>query len=434
MTLYRHQNKIIQDDPKKCGLFLGTGSGKTKIALLLAHGATLVVCPKTVKEDGLWEREHTKLKSKNGMIVISKEEFRTRGLSYAFFNTLIIDEAHTVLGASPYYRWRHKKQIPKVSQVCEALFRYVAQHQPSRIYLLTATITRNPMCVWAAGRLLGKQWGFSAFRQKCYFKLPMDREIWQVKKDKATKEWLGKAVRSIGYTGKLDDYFEVPEQTYKTEWIGLTSEQNAMIERYALEYPDPLVFTGKAHQIENGIMMGNEFRKTEYFENEKIRKILQYAGLYPRMVIFAKYIAQLEMIERIVRKAGYTTFMLDGRTKRRKELLEGANNAQKGIFLCQSSMGQGWELPDYPVAVFASLSYSVVDHVQAEGRILRANKLKENLFITLVVRGGVDEAVYECIKDKKDFLEYSYAKKRSTISDEVRPMGAGEMARRISRV
>mgnify|MGYP001586943395 FL=1 len=142
MTLYDHQNKIIQDDPKKCGLFLGTGSGKTKIALLLAHGATLVVCPKTVKEDGLWEREHTKLKSKNGMIVISKEEFRTRGLSYAFFNTLIIDEAHTVLGASPYYRWRHKKQIPKVSQVCEALFRYVAQYQPSRIYLLTATITR----------------------------------------------------------------------------------------------------------------------------------------------------------------------------------------------------------------------------------------------------------------------------------------------------
>jgi hypothetical protein len=49
-----------------------------------------------------------------------------------------------------------------------------------------------------------------------------------------------------------------------------------------------------------------------------------------------------------------------------------------------------------------------VDRVQAEGRILRANHLKKNLYIDLVVRGGVDEAVMECIKQKKSFDERLY--------------------------
>ena len=39
-------------------LFLGTG--KTRTALCLAEGNTLVICPKQQREDKTWERENEK--------------------------------------------------------------------------------------------------------------------------------------------------------------------------------------------------------------------------------------------------------------------------------------------------------------------------------------------------------------------------------------
>ena len=56
--LYKHQQIIIDEDKKKCGIFLGTGSGKTRIALLLAQGKILIVAPKTQILDSNWEREN----------------------------------------------------------------------------------------------------------------------------------------------------------------------------------------------------------------------------------------------------------------------------------------------------------------------------------------------------------------------------------------
>ena len=55
MKNYTFQQKIIDEDKKKTGIFLGCGCGKTKIALELATGKTLIVTPKQQKEDLTWE-------------------------------------------------------------------------------------------------------------------------------------------------------------------------------------------------------------------------------------------------------------------------------------------------------------------------------------------------------------------------------------------
>lgn len=44
MLLYEHAQKIVDEDKPVAGLFLGTGSTKTRISLFLARGATLVIC------------------------------------------------------------------------------------------------------------------------------------------------------------------------------------------------------------------------------------------------------------------------------------------------------------------------------------------------------------------------------------------------------
>lgn len=409
LKLYAHQQKIIDEDPKKTGLFLGTGASKTRTALELAKGSVLVIAPKTQCEDQNWQRENKKWAINKKLTVISKETFRRDWETLPAFDTVIVDEAHTCLGVTPNTRQRKRVIIPKTSQLFEALDNYLHKHKPARLYLCTATIMRSPMTVWGAAKLLGHYWDFYEFRAKFYTRLNMPgREVYSAKSDSDTKDRLANLVRSIGYVGRLEDFFDVPEQTFITKYIELTAKQKARLKALPLEYPEPIVLLGKKHQVENGVLAGDEFNAPEHFENGKIEKILELAQEFPRMVVFAKYTAQIEQIQQALKKDKHFVLTLTGQTKERGHAIKVANAMKACIFIAQAQISAGWELPEYPVMVFASCSYSFVDRVQAEGRIQRANNIKKNLYIDLVVKGGIDEAVQKAITNKKDFDERIY--------------------------
>lgn len=432
MKAYAHQKAIIDDDPEKCGLFLGTGSGKTFLALSLAKGSILVICPKTQKEDGNWEREYKKVlmqgvekRLKDGkqakvlrprLTVMSKEEFRRDWASLERFHTVIVDEAHTCLGVTPNTRQRNRQTVPKASQLFDALQSFLALTKPDRLYLCTATIVKSPMTVWGAALLLGHVQGdvlpsFFSWREKFYVRLPMPgREIYAPKKDSETKDELARLVRKIGYVGRLEEYFDVPEQTFRTVHVGLTGAQEKRIKELRLEYPDPIVLIGKRHQVENGVLAGDEFNAPEIFDNAKIDKIIEYAEEFPRMVVFVKYRAQIEQIAKALEDAGRHVIVLVGDTQDRGSVIAHANMQKEAVFICQAQISAGWELPEYPVMIFASRTYSFVDYAQALGRIQRANNIKKNLYINLVVKGGIDEAVDKALSNKQDFDERLYLK------------------------
>lgn len=411
-TFYDHQQKIVADDPMKTGLWLGTGSGKTRIALSLAKGPTLVIAPKTQKEDKNWEREAKAINFSYPLKVISKEEFRRDADSLPAYQTVIGDEAHTLLGVTPNARWSKGKQLPKTSLLFEALESYIKRTKPPRLYLCTATIMRSPMTVWGAARILGRNMDFFKFRDRFYVRLPMPfREVYTPRSDVKVKDFLARIVRDIGYIGRLEDFFDVPEQIWKTDHIELTAKQVARIKQLPLEYPDPLVGVMKRHQVENGVLAGDEFSKPEYFENGKIEKILDYAIEFPRIVIFARYRAQITQIAEALRKDGHKVWEMTGDTKERGALLSEAKK-ENGIFVCQAQISAGWELKEYPVMIFASRTNSWVDFDQAKGRIQRADHIKKNLYIKLIAhyKESVDDAMDYSLENKEDFNERLYLK------------------------
>lgn len=411
-TLYQHQKDIIAEDKKKVGLFLGTGSGKTLTASCLAKGKTLVIAPKTQKEDMNWEREADKNKINVDLTVMSKETFRRDAHLLPPFDTIIVDEAHTVLGVTPNTCFRKKVEIPKTSQLFEELDKFIARTNPERIYLCTATIMRSPMTVWGAGKILGRKWDYWAFRSRFYIKLPIPRrDIWVPKTDSGSKDELARIVKKLGYVGRLEDYFDVPAQTHKTDYIDLTDEQKRRIKEMRIEYPDVIVRVGKIHQIENGTLAGDEFNEPEYFPNNKLDKIFDYSLEFPRMIVFAKYTEQIHQIAEMFIKAKKKVFILNGATKNRGELLAEAKKCDNYVFIAQASVSSGWELPDCPTVIFASRTYSFVDMDQALGRVQRSDNIKKNLYIYLVTKGGTDEAVHKALLEKKDFSERLYAEK-----------------------
>ena len=399
MNNYSHQQKIIDKDPLKRGLFLGTGSGKTRTALQLAKGKTLIICPKTIRDEKVWEKEAEKLGVSLDITVLSKEDFKKQAHILPRFETIIGDEAHTLAGIQPATYQKNYVKYPKTSQIYAKLVHYVSKTEPDRVYMLTATPMPNPMVVYGLGTILGKKWDYFKFRDMFYWEKA--RNIWLVKKGKSEKEKLAKIVNNIGEIGRLEDFFDVPEQTYKDHYVESTIPQRTLIKELQLEYPDPLVQLGKRHQLEQGIY------DNENIKENKTKVIEQYLQEFKKVIVFARYTKQIEYYTEYFRKK-YNTLVLTGSTKDRGKLMQHARDSEECIFIVQSSISAGWELPDFPCMVFASESFSYVDREQAEGRILRANHLKKNLYVTLLC-GQTDKKVRENIANKEDFVEHMHS-------------------------
>jgi hypothetical protein len=410
MDLFDHQKKIIAEDPRKKGIFLGTGSGKTRTVIMLAQGKILIVCPKQQREDRTWQREMAKMGIKKDLTVISKEDFRREWEALPRYDTVIFDEAHEgILGATPNVRFVKRQPVPKTSQLFEYADTYLKRHAPERIYLVTATPTRSPMAVWAAARLLGHTWDFYQFRDAFYIKLPIPgRNIYTARKDSFSKDRLGSAVRKIGYTGRLSDYFDVPDQTYRDIKIGLTDAQVKALKDIPLMFPDPLVGVQKEYQVENGFLIDGE-DIVEYPEmiSDKLMDLYEEFGLVFAIVM---YTHQIERLEAFFKSKNVAVFVLTGKTENRKELMEEANRVSQGVVIAQAQITSGYELPKYPVTAFVSVSHRIVDYIQAQGRTLRANALKKNLYVHFIT-GEQSQARFDSLKNKEDFHLATYAKK-----------------------
>lgn len=409
--LYQHQKNIVDDDQKKTGIFLGTGGGKTRVCLKLAVGKTLVVAPKTQFEDENWPREVDKMGETVDLTVISKEKFRKTWDELPRYDTFIGDECHTLCGVSPSTVWKNRRQEPKTSQLFNAVCKYIEKHNPERVYMATATPNRSPMAVWAVARILGEVWDFYKFRHTYYFPLPMPgRQVFSVKSDDGTKQRLADTVKKLGYVGCLEDWVDVPQQIHKTDYFNLNAKQKKSIKEVTVESENPLITFQKTDQIENGILIGDEYLGTIHFKSAKIDAILDYAEEFPQILIFARYTAQIELIQANLEKAGKKVLILNGKTKDKGVVIKEANESDECIIIAQSQISSGYELPSYPCVIFASMSGSQVDLIQGIGRVQRINNIKKNIYIYLVTRGGADEAKYNTLMDKKDFHDHIYIK------------------------
>lgn len=415
---YQHQQKIITENKKKCGIFTGTGSGKTFVALNLAEGNTLVICPKQQKLDKTWQRNAEKFKIDIDLTVISKEDLRKNWKTLPAFTTVIIDECHNNLGVQPCYVQRKHIQYPKASQIFEATQSFLKKYPPKRLYLLSATPVPKPMSLWAIGILFGQDWDFGQFRDIYYTEIRVGgaRRIWIPKKSDAIKQRLADIVQKLGYTGAISDFVDVPDQNDKTVEIELSNEQKKAVQELMFTEADPLVRGARLRTIENGVLYGKKIEEinektarmssqTTIYKSNKIDYILERAMEFPRLLIFANYTAQILEIEKALKKEGYNVSTLTGATKDRAFLKKVDESSKPHIVIAQSSVSSGWELGTFPCCIFASLSWRVVDHIQARGRILRMNKLKKNLYIYLVVKGGKDQACYDSIMSGNDFME-----------------------------
>ncbi len=393
MPLYPHQQKKIDRNTAQCLIPYGTGTGKTITALELAkknNVACLIICPKALKK--MWQENANKYKQCHA--ILTKEEFKRDHKTLGKFAGLIVDEAHHFSGRS--------------SELTKSLERYIKTHLPRYRWLLTATPYRStPWNIQRLATFLGRPMGYQAFVHKYFYEVQMGMRRIQMARPGMEDE-IADWVRELADNDvvAMADVVDVPTQTFDTEYFELTEDQEEGIER--LEDATFIARFTHTHAIENGILNGDGYSENQSFESNKTKRIIELINSTEKIAIFCRYNAQIEFYKELLKnpllnKEEKDVFVINGATPDRHAVIGEIEKTEECVVLIQASCSEGYELPSIGTIVFASLSWSYLDLVQAQGRFLRINKLKENKFIFLVVKDGYDNDIYDCIMKKQSF-------------------------------
>jgi len=216
-------------------------------------------------------------------------------------------------------------------------------------------------------------------------------------------EKLAKVMRVFGNVVKLEDCVDVPEQVHEVEYFAVTAQQKK--EFKIADELAPLVRYGKHHQICGGTIKGNEYEDTRYPESDKTGRVISLAEEHEKLIVVCRYNAEIDMLKVELEHKGFEVYIINGsRHVDQGKVIEELKKKDKYVLLAQAKTCTGWELKECPVMCFYSLDFGLVEYLQGLGRIQRIDNPKKNLYVYLVVKGTVDEKVYQRVAvERKDF-------------------------------
>lgn len=415
--LYEHQKKFLEKNPDKSALVWSCGTGKTRAALEWANkdpypssfekpGFALVICPKALKAN--WRREMQKYIPWECGMVMTKEEFRRDHQKIGYHGSIIVDEVHNGF-LTPNFK----------SQMSKALRNYIKKHNVPRVLLLSATVyTSSPWNIFNLAVLTGHDWNWKSFDYTFFDRIWMGRRQVPVPK-KGIEKRLAEAVKKIADVVDIKDVIDVPLQNHlEPEYFSLSNEQKAAIkEAYD---PLPIVRFTAQHTIEQGIVIGNEFKESQSFHCDKNDRIIDLCKENKKVAIVCRYNFQIAVLLDLLEKEGLRVAVISGKAKAqdRDYTTRIAEETESIVVIIQADCGIGFELPSFEVCIYASMSYSYTSWEQMNGRFLRMNKPSRTTFIYLLTEGGsIDQAVYDAIQRKEDFaIELFKRWKKKTLT------------------
>lgn len=396
IKLYKHQQKLVDKEPKKWLLSWGTGSGKTlttiKLSELYGIHNVLVICPKSIKEK--WQRDVEVFAKEPWLFtIVTKEEFKKRWENLVGFRKVIIDESHYFSGIK--------------SSMYKTMIKWLAKNRPSQIYLATATPYLSTVWnIFALGNILGRDWKWHKWNKYFFYQIQMGNRKIPKQKEHINgvpiKDVVAETINTkLGNTVKLEDCVDVPDQTFLVEEFELTKDQERGIDE--LDDVAHIVYWTKCHQINGGTLKSDGYNEDQYFKCEKLNRVIDLCKEHKKIIIVSRYNNEIKYIQDVLKRNKKKVFIINGETKNKDTVCLQAELEEECVVLVNAACSEGYELPSFPIMVFYSYDFSLKNYIQMIGRIQRINNIKKNVYISLINKGTIDEDVYNSIQSKKDF-------------------------------
>ena len=417
MELYKHQQKILDEAPDKCGLWMEPRTGKTPLSIRLACAkvkSCLLIVPNHIKEQ--WQEEvETWRDTDCKFYVYSKERFRIDSISgvvnkgrrktLLFSNKIpackmvIIDEVHR---QASNYKNKFFKTIED----------YIKRYNIKYIYLLSGTPwNKNPWSVYSYGILLGKDWNYWKWITTFFIQVKYGPRSFYKPNEKMFPQLIT-LLQKIGITQKLKDITGKIDDYYEVENFDLNTEQKRLIKEVVDS--TPMARYVKYHQLEQGCLKSDGYTEELIFDCEKDTRVSELIDDNPKLIIVCRYLNQIQKYEQLAQEKNRRFYTIRGGQKlSAPEVAKRANADENAIVFIQADCSDGYDLQSFSVMVFVSMAYSFISYKQIKDRMKSMKKKEPCQYIHMLTRGSksIDQGIYKSIKAGQDFSDkvFKYA-------------------------
>lgn len=441
--LYKHQEAAYQFSLDTLGrgkglaILADMGTGKTLITIATVGtlfsqgkiGKLLVVCPKSII--GVWEEEFKKfadfryaLPTLDGTLEKKKSVFK-----------YMTGTALQVIVVNYESAWRLEDEIAKWKPdmiVCDESSKIKnpmatqskALHRLGRISkynsILTGTpITNNPLDFFSQYKFLDEEIferSYYLFRNKYAVMGGYQRH--QIVGYQNLAELVTKA-HSIAFRIKIEDAVDLPPFIDETRYINLEPKAQEVYTQLAqdsyvqLEQGDVTIRNVltqllRLSQCTGGFIKNDQTNDAIAVSKAKLDALEDIVDSCveegKKVVVFARFIPEIDAIEKMLKKKGLGYALIKGDVKdRAEEVRKFQEDSDVKVFIGQlQTTGMGLTLTAASVAVYYSLDFSYANYEQSRARIHRIGQAKKCLYIHLVARNTVDEKVMGALTKKGD--------------------------------
>lgn len=423
--------KIHQLDGR-AGLFIDRGGGKTRVALMYAAlrkcKRILVICPFSVPS--IWESELTKMGNPyrsvdltgfasvalkrqalsrfgDGVVLVNYESYWRQPLRQALIDwkpdAVILDEAHRV---------RHR--TTKLSKFAHV---FAQRGVPVRLALTGTPITNGLQDAYSIFRFVNPHifglWsnfenqfiirgGYLGYEIKGYRNEEVVERIisensFQWEGDMPNPPDVAVRVRLTPRTRKMYDQLK-KHSILKLEETGT-----------AIVAPMVLTLILRLQQLTSGFGKDDEDKLVHIGEEKAdaaMDLIEDALAEHKRVVLFALFLHDLDVMEERLQAAGYSHSRIDGSksSAERKEAMQALETGDSNVLLVQIGSGsEGIDLSAASVGIFYSVDHSVMKFLQAKGRLTGALRQRHPVvFYHLLCDNTIDQKIYEALTSKMD--------------------------------
>lgn len=439
---YEHQIKAFEfcRTLDNSALLMEQGTGKTLVAIaLLGHWAkteglqrALIVAPKSVMPE--WQRQLEELADfphrlilLTGSLEERKEQLLKSSSGEEALQVAVVNYEATWRMIEELKSWGPQIVIADESQKIKNIkaqqtkavitLGKIAKH---RLILTGTPVTQSPLDFFAQYRFLDPRifgTSFTTFRSR--YAIMGGYGGYQVISYRNLEELAAKA-HSIAFRVTKEECLDLPETINQFVYADLEAETKKLYQTLRKEaiikfseteqVTAPIVLTEllRLQQITGGFISTgeNSYKQVSQAKLQVAKELLEeIKETNKKVVIFARFIPEVEALAKIAQDLGMSTFALTGQAsmEARQQALKDFQLGDLQVFVAQiATGGVGITLTAADTAIFYSTDFSLANYEQAKARLHRIGQKNSVVYIHIMAKDTIDEEVMKRLAAKQD--------------------------------
>jgi SNF2 family DNA or RNA helicase len=388
---------------KKYGFFLGTGSGKTLIAITwlmnVKPNSCLIITPQKVI--GQYKTELQKYIPNNNYEVTNYEQL-SKYIDKTY-EAIVLDESH-----------RAKNFTSHINVYCRMLskkskYTYLFTGTPqdkSRHEILSQLAILDERVMPVKTKIYERYFNINDYFQPESEKRDRKEELTAIincytwgKKTEDVVKLTDEHIEVIKCPHPIKYYDELFKHRVINKGEDVCEGDNKGVLRVALRG----ICSGYINWTKPD---GTETKET--FDSGKTKALHDLVTKIDRGIIYYEFTASIDEIQKVLEQIGKTYVVVNGTCNEKKStnLIEKFKNNEADYLVIQSKSGNaGLDLTKVNDIIFYALPESYIVYTQAKARIRRIGQTKVCNYYHLISENTVEEAIYSTLGKKKSFTE-----------------------------